>query len=206
MGKLTNGIFGDVNGKIGNIIGYDLNGQHVIRTVGVNTKHLSVKQLNNQMQMKVIMELFSKIETSIHAGFSPIARNTNKNYHNFAISYNKPSALKGFYPDVELDYSKIKISAGELPQPDNINVKLLDHQLIFTWDAVNNKDQVMLLAIAPSNKEVVYENSGAYKSTGSATLKLKPKMYNQALEVYISFINNERTMVANSLYLGSVAP
>ena len=64
----------------------------------------------------------------------------------------------------------------------------------------------MLLAIAPSNKEVVYENSGAYKSTGSATLKLKPKMYNQALEVYISFINNERTMVANSLYLGSVAP
>jgi len=114
MRKLTNGIFVAVNGKVGNIIGYHLNGQQVIWTSGVNNKPLSEKQLNNKLQMKVIMQFFHQMDTLIQMGFSPEARNTTKNYNNLAIAYNKPNALTGFYPDVAVDFSKIMISAGHL--------------------------------------------------------------------------------------------
>jgi len=204
MGKLTNGIFGAVNGKVGNIIGYNLNGQQVIRTIGVNNKPLSEKQLNNKLQMKVIMQFFHQMDTLIQMGFSPEARNTTKNYHNLAIAYNKPNALTGFYPDVAIDFSKILISAGNLPQPENTKIERIGNQLEFTWEGIRNTDQVMLLAYAPITKQMVFEASGAKRAQGKEKLILKPGMENEILELYISFVSNDRMQAANSLYLGSI--
>lgn len=204
MGKLTNGIFGGVNGKVGNIIGYNLNGQQVIRTIGVNNKPLSEKQLNNRLQMKVIMQFFHQMDTLIQTGFSPKAKNTTKNYHNLAIAYNKPNALTGFYPNVAIDFSKIVISVGDLPQPENTQVRLIGQTLEFTWEGIRNTDQVMLLAYAPHTKQMVFESSGAKRAQKKENLSLKPGMENELLELYISFVSNDRTQVANSLYLGNI--
>lgn len=204
MGKLANGILGGVNGKIGNIIGYNLNGQQVIRTIGVNNKPLSEKQLNNKLQMKVIMQFFHKMDTLIQLGFNPKAKNTTKNYHNLAIAYNKPNALMGFYPEVTIDFSKIILSVGDLAQPENTTVRFTDNHLEFTWEGIRNTDQVMLLAYAPSTKQMVFEASGAKRAQGKEKLILKPGMENEKLELYISFVSNDRTQVANSLYLGSI--
>lgn len=204
MGKITNGIFGGVSGKIGNIIGYELNKQKVIRTIGINNKPPTAKQLNNRQQMKVIMVFFSPIENLIRTGFNPKAKNTTKNFHNLAISCNKPYALIGFYPNVEIDFSKIVFSKGNLPQPINAEAKLIDNHIEFTWDATKSKDQVMLLVYSPESKLSCYTNSGARKSAGKELLELKHNMRNEQLEVYISFVSDDREDVADSLYLGSI--
>jgi len=56
--------------------------------------------------MKVINEFFSGMKQLLKTGFGPEARGTTKNYQNLANEYNKPNALKGYLPDVEIDYSK----------------------------------------------------------------------------------------------------
>jgi hypothetical protein len=210
MAILKNGILGGVKGKISNLVGYNLNGQEVIREIGVSTKELTNKQLNNNLQMKVIMEFFNCMDTLLQTGFNPLANGTIKNYHNLAIEYNKPHALKGFYPDVEVDYPKIIISAGDLPQPVNPAIELVAEGLKFSWNGAGiswpyNMDQVMLLAYAPAAKEHVFVNSGARRKDGQDVLKIPATMRNQLLEVYISFVSDDRKRAADSLYLGSVA-
>jgi hypothetical protein len=204
MGRLKNGILGGLNGKVGKIIGYNLNGQDVIRTIGVTNKPASEKQLNNKLQMQVIMQFFKKMNGLLKMGFNPKAKNTTKNFHNLAISYNKPHALIGFYPHVTIDFSKIVISVGDLPQPENIQVKLIGQTLEFTWEGINNTDQVMLLAYSPNTKQMVFESSGAKRAQKKEILSLIPGMENELLELYISFVSDDRTQVADSLYLGNI--
>jgi len=203
MGKLSNGILGGVSGKIAKIVGYELNGQNVIRTIGVNNKPPSKKQLNNRQQMKVIMEFLSPMQTLLKTGFSPKAKNSVKNFHNLAIFYNKPHALKGYYPDVEIDYSKFIFSVGSLSPVINPRFFISEKYVEFIWDMAPSNDQVMLLAYAPGTKIMTFKNSGARRSEGSDKLMLKPKMQGVHLELYISFVSDDRENVTDSLYLGS---
>lgn len=210
MAILKNGVMGAATGKISNLVTYTLNGQEIIKSIGVNNNLPTEKQLNNKLQMKVIMGFFSAMDSLIQTGFNPKAKGTTKNYHNLAIAYNKPHALKGFYPRVEVDYPKIRISVGDLPQPENPMVEPIASGLKFSWNAEgltwpDNQDQVMLLAYAPANNEYAFITSGARRVEGQAILEINPLMYNQVLEVYISFVSDDRQKVANSLYLGQVS-
>lgn len=210
MAILKNGILGAANGKIANVVTYTLNGQEIVKSIGVNKKAPTEKQLNNKLQMKVMMSFFSALDNLLQTGFNPKAKGTTKNYHNLAVAYNKPNALKGFYPEVEIDYPKIIISVGDLPQPENPVVEPIEDGLKFSWNVETltwpyNQDQVMLLAYAPAIKEHVFISSGARRMEGGAILKITPAMRNQLLEVYISFVSDDRQKVADSLYLGQIS-
>lgn len=210
MAILKNGILGAANGKIANLVTYTLNGQDIVKSIGVNKNPPTKKQLNNKQQMKVVTNFLGCIESLIQTGFSPKAAGTTKNFHNLAVSYNKPNALKGFYPDVQIDYTKIIFSAGDLPQPVNPIVERVEAGLMFSWDTQDltwphNQDQVMLLAYAPAVKQYAFISSGARRITGRALLEINPAMHDQVLEVYISFVSDDRQSVADSLYLGQVS-
>lgn len=209
MAILKKGILGGVKGKEANLVGYDLNGQDIIREIGVRTKPLTVSQLNNNLQMQVLMKFIKAMDTLLKTGFNPKAKGTTKNYHNLVISYNKPHALKGFYPDVEVDYPKIIISAGDLPQPIDPAVVMVEEGLRFSWNAKGiswpyNTDRVMLLAYAPGTKEYTFQHSGAKRLDGQDILEITPSMRNESLEVYISFVSDDRERAADSLYLGRI--
>lgn len=210
MAILKNGILGAVNGKISNVVSYTLNDQEIVRSIGVNKNAPTPKQLNNKLQMKIIMDFFYNMDPLLKTGFSPKAKGTTKNYHNLAIAYNKPGALKGFYPDVQVDYTKVTISAGDLPQPINPLVERLAAGLKFSWETEGltwpyNHDQVMLLAYAPAIKKHAFISSGARRTEGEVILEISPEMQDEELEVYISFVSDDRLRVADSLYLGKVA-
>lgn len=210
MAILKNGIMGAARGRIANLVSYTLNNQEVVRTVGLSNKSLTNRQLNNRLQMIVIMEFLSAMNTLLETGFNPKAAGTTKNYHNLAISYNKPHALKGFYPNVEVDYPKVIISAGDLPQPVNPDVEFVAEGLKFSWNGEGiswpyNMDQVIMLAYAPLSKSHAFKNSGARRMKGYDVLEIRPEMLNEPLEVYISFVSDDRKRAADSLYLGRMS-
>lgn len=210
MAILKNGILGAANGKISNVVTYTLNDQEIVRSIGVNKKAPTPKQLNNKLQMKAIVDFFNAMDPLLKAGFNPKAKGTTKNYHNLAIAYNKPNALKGFYPEVQIDYPKIIISVGDLPQPVSPAVELVSAGLKFNWSTEgltwpDNQDQVMLLAYAPLIKRHTFISSGARRIEGQAVLEITREMRNEVLQVYISFVSEDRQKAADSLYLGQVA-
>jgi hypothetical protein len=71
-------------------------------------------QLANYQSMAVTMRLLKNMTAFINSSFEIEARGTVKNQHNLATSYNKKQALKGEYPNISVDYSKVVLSYGDL--------------------------------------------------------------------------------------------
>lgn len=211
MGKLKNGAFGGITGKVGNLISYNLNGQCVIRMVaGPSNKPPTINQVNSRQQMKILSAFFFGMETFLKTGFDPKAKGTTWNYYNFAVHYNKPQAITGFHPDLAIDYSKIIFSKGILPPAINPVVLRTPEGLQFSWEFPadtswpNSEDQVMVMAYSPDTKENIFIQSGAKRTKGVETLILRPSMHNVPLETYISFISDDRLQAADSQYIGTI--
>ena len=207
MGILKNGILGPMQGKIANVVGYDLNGQPILRTIGKRTKPLTDKQKNTNQQMKVIMDFIKGMKPLLQTGFNPLAKGTTCNYHNLTIKYNLPNAVTGFYPNVYVDYANFVISKGNLPQPVSPAMTFNDDKIVVTWDTSQlqwpeNTDRIMILAYAPATKAQTFTYSGAMRNAGQESLLIPAHMQNQLLHVYISFVSDDRTRAADSLYLG----
>lgn len=76
---------------------------------------------------------------------------------------------------------------------------------------VRSRDQVMMLAYMPENKEAEYLDSGARRITGQDFLLIGrnygsvnlPELYTYA-EVYIVFVANDRDSITDSYYCGRI--
>jgi len=210
MGILKNGVFGGFTGTTGALTGYELNGQYVIRARTHPRTQSSEKQLTCNQQVKVVNEFLTAVSAILKIGFGLAARNSTKNFYNLALQHNKKFAMKGVYPDIEMDFSKVMVSSGDLLPALNPVVERVPEGLKFSWDQVEvpgsdrDNDQVVLLAYAPLSKQVRMIRYGAERSAGSETIHFPDKPDQEEMETYISFINDERTAVATSIYTGRI--
>lgn len=213
MALLPNGILGDINGTVGPVVTYLLNGQNVIRSrPRKSNKPPTLPQLQNRTELEVITLFLNKAKTLIKKGFSHLAIGTKTNYHNLAVSCNKSQATTGEYPDVKLVFENILLSKGELAQASNPAVERMENGLKFTWECPPSlefrfhTDQVMMLAYSPILDRSVCIDSGAKRTAMEDVLPLGPGMLKEQLEVYISFVSDDRLQAADSSYLGSLSP
>ena len=212
MGKAPQGIMGPFFGKVGTVIGYDLNGQHIMR--GLAQKSFVAPTdlvLNNRGKLTLINKFIKKMRGFIKMAFVPEARGTTKNWHNLVIQYNNPHAIKGVYPDLEIDYPKVVLSRGELAQPANAVVEIVKEGIKFSWDVnddnKNNDDQAMMMLYFPEDSSAKFETGGAKRKTGSDVIKIdKEDLVGKTIETFISFTSNDRLQFSNSLYTGRFEP
>jgi hypothetical protein len=208
MGILNNGIFGGYRGKVGNLVSYKLLGKDVIRQVGVIKKPATVKQLACRQEMATVIKFLQPMIEFINMGFMLKAKQAKKYPHNMAVSYNKKNALKGSYPDIAIDYSKVLVTEGTLRRAQNPQVELVPEGLSFSWHAPANMEwperthMAMLMAYFPLLNRAEYCIAGARRFTGTDTLPLTSDLTGAYMETYISFICVEDNAVANSVYIG----
>jgi len=208
MGKIPDGIFGAMIGTTGNLTGYVLNGQNILRMIPHPNKKRSDLQKANSQKMTVINEFCRPIRFLLKVGFGIAAKGTTKNYYNLAIAYNKKMAMKGEYPNVEIDYPFMRISEGNLMPAVNPTVERVAEGIKFSWEAETSyprsEDQVMILVYAPGSKRTRIIRYGSKRSVGFEVIHITNDMIDEPLETYISFIDEDRTAVANSIYTGQV--
>ena len=202
------GLLGDHRGKVGKVVYYMRKGKQISRTVGINTNPPSEAQLRCRQQMKVVNTFCKIVKPFILYGFAGYIEGTDLSQSNFAISYNKLNALKGTYPNIQMDYPKVSISQGPLLQADASEVAIVPEGLQFNWYVDPNlqwpdfTDQVMMLAYFPSLNKTVYQLFGAERSVGTAILKVNAPLLNEHVETYIAFISADRKQVSDSVYSG----
>lgn len=211
MGKLLGGINGKVTGSTGGTTAYVLNGQNVIRIKERKITRFSKKQRANQQRMTVLNEFFRPIGPFLKVGFSLAAAGTIRNYHNLATSYNKKHALKGEYPDIEMDYENVLLSTGDLQEAQNPLVEVVNEELKFSWDlpephTEGSLDQVMLLVFGTQSKTAQIILYGVERKTGTAILPISKRMKKEPVETYMSFVSPDRLSVAKSTYTGRIEP
>ncbi|MGY0035126.1 DUF6266 family protein [Pedobacter sp. NJ-S-72] len=127
-----------------------------------------------------------------------------------ATSYNWLNAFTGVYPDQKIDFSKVLLSRGNLPVTNNIDVKLVDNRIEFTWDKtiatdrIKGSDRVMLLAYLPKENRAVSLIGGAERLEGGEHLIIPEYKQGIHMETYVSFVSADYKRISNSVYAGKI--
>jgi hypothetical protein len=209
MAIIKHGIFGPVRGKLGNLVYYESNGQDIVRRIGANLHPPSMAQLACRAGIAVMSNFLKKVLEFVNAGFGLEAKAKKSNAYNLAMSCNKKNALKGAYPDIELDYPKVMLSEGSLLPAVSPSAVLSAEGLWFNWATYTDMpwpertDQVMLMAYFPVLGKAVFLLYGPARIAGTALLEISAPMLGAYMETYISFISADRSQVSNSIYTGS---
>lgn len=220
MARLTNGILGPILGKIENLVGYIRLGVPVIRMRPRKPKK-KIKRSDGQkavnLKFRIVKSFISIVSEFVNVGYRLDALGTTKIAENNATSYLLKEAIVGEYPDLALDFSKVRLCKGKLPPPVNATVELEGDFLKFKWDVNPNwnrflkRDQVMLLAYSPVNEVAEYVLSGARRSEGADVLPVNIVREDSSwvkkdayLETYMAFISDDRQGISDSIYVGKV--
>jgi hypothetical protein len=211
MARLKNGVLGGFTGVIGTLDGYMLRGQYVIRSRRPKSnKPPTEKQLAFQQRMRTVTQFLHPYFTDlVKIGFEYSANGTTKTANNIASSYLYKNAVKGEYPNYQIDYPNVRFTEGPMSTQDiNAAVTAEDNQLKFTWTPdktwQHSTDHVILVAYAPSLQEVVYTLCGAKRSLGTDVLELPADWKRITVETWLSFKAENGMLCTNSIYLGQI--
>nr|WP_294877238.1 DUF6266 family protein [uncultured Pedobacter sp.] len=197
-------------GKVGNLVSYYILEKNVVRMVGIITKPPSIKQLICRQEMAVVIKFLYPFTEFIRAGFMLKAKAAVKYPHNLAVRYNKMNALKGLYPNIEMDYPKAMVSQGSLLAAVGPTVEMVAEGLRFGWTVLpemvlcEKRQRVMILVYLPDLEIGLYSINGARRSEGTELFALPAKLRGARMETYISFIATPGCDVANSVYVGRI--
>src|SRR5580693_4874522 len=112
MGKLLQGLNGPFSGKVGPVVGYMLGNQSVIRIRPARSKRsLTPKQLHQRKKFALMNDFLKQLQSLMNLTFANVA--VNMTGYNKAFSYNVMNAIRGFYPDLSIDYSMVLLGRGD---------------------------------------------------------------------------------------------
>lgn len=209
MATTESGPGGHHRGKLGNMVYYTLNGKRVVREIGRTLKPPTELQLAARMVTKMSSLLLGRLKDFIKTGFLLQAIQAQDNAFNVAVKANKKNMIKGVYPNLEIAYDQLLLSAGTLKPAQNWQVAQTDIGLQYTWDTdpkmawPEATDQVMMLAYFPKHEKVCFTLFGKDRLAGSDLLEIPPSLQSEYMETYISFVAADRKQVANSTYTGA---
>ncbi len=209
MAKAPYGPNGPYIGKFGASIGYLLNGQPIIRAFPhKSNKPLTLPRKNSCGKITLISNFLGNMTGFLKITFGAEARGTVKNWYNLAMQYNNPNAVKGYFPNLEMDYSKVILSRGSLRQPVNVQVERVENQVRFSWDVTDgdkwNSEQVMMMVYFPEDGATKFVTSGAKRIKGEDFVPVDQNQTDSPMETFITFVSDDRQDFSDSLYTGNL--
>lgn len=211
MGNLNNGLFGSFHGRVGNLVGYTLNGKNVIRTIGKSNKPPTLPKLANFQRMTVVNNFLRPLQEVIKVGYRNEVIGTDRNTYNEALSYHKKHALKGEYPEISLDYPKAMLSKGPLPFALNPSILKVNGGIQFQWEVPADMpsnyhhDRAMTVLLFPEEKIISCIYSGSRREEGKEFFQISPDLSEKHLEAYLIFVSYNGQQISDSVYAGSFA-
>lgn len=208
MGTISKGILGGFSGTVGPIVGASWNGIDYIRSKPYSTGKIpSPAQQAQQARFALMVSVLRPLNNFLGLSFRRAAKGMSG--FNLAVRYNILNAIDGSYPDFTIDYSRLKLSHGWLPNAVEPGAVSTDTgRVSFTWK--NNSgigsarpgDKTMLVVYEPTTGQTAYKCFGAPRYEQVDMLEL-PAFSGMKTETYISFIA-ENGITADSFYTGSV--
>lgn len=198
------------SGKLGNTVSYELNGKMVTRGIGENKKKRSKLQLAVMQKTKRVSEFLNPLMSFITVGFEIEGKKAKAHPQNPAFVYNWKNATIGKYPKIRIDFEKALLTKGELPVSSGIGIMLVEEGVKFSWDSETDpegghwSDQVMMLAYFPDSNIAKFSTAGVNRYVGKDVLPLVLEKKSAPMELYISFISNDRKRISNSMHVGKL--
>lgn len=207
MGKLLNGPYGAVSGKVGKLVSYELRGQNIIRKNRTGNIKATAKQLACRQSINVLTAFLKPIKHFVNLGFMFEAEGTIRHAYNEASSYILKNAITGEYPDIRIKYEKVKLSIGTLSSATSPSVNKLEEAIVINWgydakvDFHLRYDRAMILLYFAETKSAIYFLSGSMRSELKQVIDLGSVTIKEPCHIYLSFFSEDRKSVSDSTYL-----
>ena len=133
MAIISKGILGGFHGKVGEIVGSSWRGINVIRSLPKRVKRASTeKQIIQRAKFSLVIAFIKPLREFLLKSYNDrsLKQLTSTNLISSEILR---EAVKGEYPNLILDYSKITISKGSLTQLPDLNYVKTEKTLDLTW-------------------------------------------------------------------------
>ena len=202
---------GRLNGKIGNMVIYRLKDQIVSRTIGKFYGKPTARQLANRQAMRVTMDLLKPMKSFIKQGFEQATQGTRCNGFNIATSYNKKNALRGEYPNISVDYSKVVLSSGTISVAKDLKISKIEDGLLLEWNPehhTGNADDLVMVALYHSSiRDATMHLNAGRRDHGKCFIPIKEDKKNlldAPIEVYLCFKSADGELISDSVYLGNI--
>lgn len=212
MAILKHGINGPFSGKVGNIVGYQLNGQNVIRSLSSYTKRKPTElTLINRGRMKAVSQFLRPIKNIIAFGYKHVAPAGSRvgtfqaaQSHTFkhAIAYGE-----GNIPYVNPE--NVLVFRGNLMPPSNLEAIRQENGIIrISWNAKKSVRGSVLLVLAymPAESYFLFEEGGIKSEQGSYDwfvgdpITAKPEI----VHIYAGFYDIVRDELSDSVYVACI--
>ena len=207
---MYNGILGGFSGRIGNIIGYMMNGYQYIRLApNKRTGAATTAQMIQRKKFSTMIKFMSPVAyfmNDVHKN-----KTRGKYCSNKLFSANHREAVMGEYPYFTIDYRQFQLTAGTLSGPRLMHVSCdQDAFLNFHWDDQSNDytdahplDRLYLAIYDEEEKNWELIVNAALREDIFISVDMKNHRGNQ-VQVYAGFISMDKRRVSNSQYLGMI--
>ncbi len=210
MGKIKQGILGGLSGKVGNVIGAKWKGIDYLRIKPSSVANPRTPgQVEQRTKFSTVLSFLQPMTDFLKTGFKLYSSGMTQ--FNAAMSYNLNNAVTGTSPNFEVNYAAALVSRGNLTGAVNANAaSTIAEQLDIAWLDNSNSgsamanDKSLIVVLNTSRNEAIFTTSGPLRSAATATLPVPAEYSAENVEVFLGFISEDGTKVANSLYLGSV--
>ncbi len=194
MATLFQGILGGFSGTVGTVIGSgNRKGKDIIRAKSKKPRTNSTEgQINQQSKFGLVTAFLRKLNFLLKIGFKGIAGDEMSSY-NYACKVALNEAITGASPDFELDYSKVKLSSGQLSMPTGMAAVLGNEKVTFHWDdnAANSKgattDKAVMVVYNATNTELTYSLGEFTRVSKTGDLSLPYTEVGDRLLFYLFF-------------------
>lgn len=208
MAILRNGPNGGFSGKVGSVVGYKWKGKDVIRGLPrKNNQPRSEARLANEQAMKLIMGTLAPLKVFIRAGFRNAVESLDMTAFNLALSLNKKQAIKGEHPNLEIEWSKFRISQGELPGLEDVTAAWGDNGLKLSWrdgtGAANAYGTDSLSVVVYSHQTELWYNflNHTSRNAQQCDLPAHEKWIGSEVEVFLSLVSFGGGLVSDSMHI-----
>lgn len=209
MAQFNQSPFGEINGKVGNMVISKWKDQHVAkRKPGKRAGNATVPQ----QEQRIKMDLTGRFMGNMKEVVSVCYQSGSDKIPNFSAAMGDMivNCITGTYPDFSIDYSQVVLSLGKIRQPFKATIASTKMDTVtFTWTTDSDlgksrPDDKAVLAVYCEKLEIsAYTIQGPPRSSGTAELKL-PGLGSEEVHAWVAFISADGKQVCKSKYAGKV--
>src|SRR5664279_107599 len=206
MGTFKTGILGGFNGTVGTVVGSTWKGISVMRARPKGRKgSFTPSQLQQQARFALMISFLQPLSTLMNLTYKKAA--IRMSGFNKVFSENLKNAIAGLYPAFTIDYSKVVLSRGVVPNVNNpVAASTAAGKLVFTWtdntkatDLALSSDIVFVAAYNEALNQWIFLSSAAARNAATFTLDVTP-FSGKPVQSYMGIMSADRNKTGPSIY------
>ena len=207
MGKMNNGLTGGFSGKVGTLVGANVNGQNIIRNAPKkSSKKPTAAQLNHREKFKLVSNFLRPLNGLLKRYFGPIQE--SKSNVNLALAYHLQEAVSPVEEGFVVNLSKVVISKGILQTIFVDTVAIVNKELTITWNAnlvfglVNKADVLTVVLYQKATQSMFILEQVAERGAGEFKIQFPASFEDTGYGVWIFLTDVDQVECSTSMFLG----